>query len=141
MKRFIREYLRENWNLKITALLLALIVWLFVRGEPGPERVVLIPLEVQVSHHMEIIGERPSMIEITMRGAAFSGVLFGQALPACAIDLQGAGEGAHTVALTPDLIKVPKGSGIEVLRVNPARVTIVLKRLSNPNKTPDPNAK
>jgi YbbR domain-containing protein len=128
MRRFIQEYLRENWKLKITALVLALIVWLFVRGEPGPERVVRIPLEVQVSHQMEITGERPSMIEITMRGAAFSGALFGQSLPTCTIDLQGAGEGTHAVPLTIDRIKVPKGSGIEIVRVNPARVTIVLER-------------
>jgi YbbR domain-containing protein len=128
MKRFIREYVQENWNLKITALLLALIVWLFIRGEPGPERVVQIPLEVQVSHNMEITGKRPSMIEITMRGAAFSGALFSQSLPTCTIDLQGAGEGAHGIVLTHDSIKVPKGSGIEILRVNPARFTIVLER-------------
>jgi hypothetical protein len=129
MKRFVREYLLENWNLKITAILLALIVWLFVRGEPGPERVVRIPLEVQVPHQMEITGERPSMIEITMRGTAFSGALFGQILPTCTIDLQNAGEGAHVVALTLDLIKVPKGSGFEIMRVNPKSVTVVLKRI------------
>lgn len=107
---------------------MALIIWFFVRGEPGPERVVQIPLEVQVSHNMEITGKRPSMIEITMRGTAFSGALFGQTLPTCTIDLQDAGEGAHVVALTPDSIKAPKASGIEVIRVNPARVTIALKR-------------
>ena len=128
MRRFLRDYLLENWNLKIIAILLALIIWLFVRGEPGPERVVRIPLEVLVSHQMEIASERPSWIEITMRGAAFSGTFFGQTLPTCAIDLQGAGEGTHVVALTLDNIKVPKGSGIEILRVNPSRVTIVLKR-------------
>jgi hypothetical protein len=128
MKRFFRQCLLENWNLKATAFLMALIIWFFVRGEPGPERVVQIPLEVQVSHNMEITGKRPSMIEITMRGTAFSGALFGQTLPTCTIDLQDAGEGAHVVALTPDSIKAPKASGIEVIRVNPARVTIALKR-------------
>ena len=29
MKRFIQEYLLENWSLKATAILLALILWLF----------------------------------------------------------------------------------------------------------------
>jgi YbbR domain-containing protein len=131
MKRFIREYLLENWNLKVTALLLALIIWLFVRGEPGPEKVVRIPLEVQVSHNMEITGERPSMIEITMRGAASSGSLFGQVLPTCTIDLQNAGEGVQAVTLTPDSINIPKGSGVEVVRVNPTRITIVLERTAS----------
>jgi YbbR domain-containing protein len=126
MKRFIRECLRGNWNLKIIALILALIVWLFVRGESGPERIVRIPLEVQISHNMEITREDPSMIEVTMRGTAFSGALFGQTIPTCIIDLRSFGEGAHAVALTLDNIKVP--SGIEIIRVNPTRVRIVLKR-------------
>jgi hypothetical protein len=128
MKRFIKEYLLENWTLKATALLLGLVLWLFVRGEPGPERVVAVPLEVQVPRHMEITNERPTSIEVTMRGAAFSNMWFNQTLPSCVIDLQGAEEGKHLVTLTPDNIKIPKGSGIEVLQVNPVRVTLVLER-------------
>jgi YbbR domain-containing protein len=128
MKRFIKEYLLENWSLKTTAILLALILWLFVRSEPGPERVIAVPLEVQVPSHMEITNERPTTVEVTMRGAAFSNMWFGQALPSCIIDLQKANEGRHVVALTPENIKIPKGSGIEVLQVNPARVTLVLER-------------
>jgi YbbR domain-containing protein len=128
MKRLIQEYLLENWSLKLTAILLSLILWLFVRGEPGPERVVAVPLEVQVPRHMEIINERPTSIEVTMRGAAFSNMWFSQPLPTCIIDLQGSQEGEHTINLTPDNVKIPKGSGIEILQVNPARVTLVLEK-------------
>ena len=128
MKRFIKEYILENWGLKATAVLLALVLWLFVRGEPGPERVVAIPLEVQVPRHMEITNERPTTVEVTMRGAAFSNMWFSQPLPTCIIDLQGATEGEHVIALTPENVKTPKGSGVEVLQVNPARVTLVLEQ-------------
>ncbi len=128
MKRFIKEYVLENWTLKATALLLSLILWLFVRGEPGPERVVAVPLEVQVPSHMEITNERPTTVEITMRGAAFSNMWFNQPLPTCIVDLQGAKEGEHVVTLAPDDVRIPKGSGIEVLQVNPARVTLVLEQ-------------
>ncbi len=128
MKRFIKEYILENWSLKATAILLALTLWLFVRGEPGPERIVTIPLEVQVPRHMEIINERPTSVEVTMRGAAFSNMWFSQPLPTCIIDLQRSKEGEHVVILTPENVKTPKGSGIEVLQVNPARVTLVLEQ-------------
>ncbi len=128
MKRFIKEYILENWSLKATAVLLASVLWLFVRGEPGPERVVAIPLEVQVPSHMEITSERPASVEVTMRGAAFSNMWFSQPLPTCVIDLQGSKEGEHFIALTPENVKTPKGSGIEVLQVNPARVTLVLEQ-------------
>jgi YbbR domain-containing protein len=129
MMRFIKNLLLENWNLKTTALLLALILWLFVRGEPGAITVVDVPLEIQVPPSMEITNERPATIEVTMRGTALSKTWFGrQPLPSCIIDLQGAQEGEHVTSLTPDNIKVPAGSGIEVLQVNPTRITLVLER-------------
>ncbi len=127
MKRLIKEYLLENWSLKATAVLLALILWSFVRSEPGPERVIAVPLEVQVPRQMEITNERPTSIEVTMRGA----VWFNQVLPSCVVDLQKAAEGRHVVALTPENIRIPKGSGIEVLQVNPVRVTLVLERTTS----------
>jgi len=129
MKRFFKEYFLENWTLKATALLLALILWLFVRGEPGAERVVAIPLEVRVSHQMEITNERPTTIEVTMRGAQFSNMFVEKALPICIVDLQGVAEGKHSVTLTQDNIKIPRGSGIRVVEVNPARITIELERM------------
>ena len=128
MKRFIKEYLLENWNLKATALLLALILWLFVRGEPGSERVVTIPLEVQVPSQMEIVSERLATIEVTMRGTTLSTQWFNTPLPTCVIDLQRAQEGQHVVILTPDNVRIPKGSRIEILQVNPTRVVLVLER-------------
>ncbi len=128
MKRLIREYVLENWTLKATALLLALMLWLFVRGEPGPERVVTIPLEVQLPSQMEIVNDRVTTVEVTMRGANLSGKWFNTPLPTCVIDLQKAREGEHTVTLTRENVRVPKGSGIEILQVNPARVLLALER-------------
>jgi hypothetical protein len=127
MKRRIRGLLLDNWNLKATSLFLALILWIFVRGELGPERIIAIPLEVRVPRQMEIINKRPGSIEVTMRGAPVSNLWFSQPLPTCVIDLQKADEGEHIVSLTSGNIKVSQGSGIEILQVNPARVTIILE--------------
>ncbi len=128
MKRFIKEIFLKNWSLKTIAILLALVLWLFVRGEPGPERVVEVPLEVQLPRHMEITNERLKTVEVTMRGAALSNMWFNQPPPNCIVDLQGTSEGEHVVALRPENVKIPKGSGIEVLRVIPASIVIVLRQ-------------
>jgi YbbR domain-containing protein len=125
MKRFLREYLLKNWNLKVTAILLTLILWLFVRGEPGPERIVAVPLEVLLPRQMEITNERPLTIDVTMRGPAFSNI---QPQPTCIVDLQEASEGEHRVNLTPENVSIPQGSRIEVLHLNPARIDIKLER-------------
>ena len=128
MKRSIREWLTENWTLKATAVLLALILWLFVRGEPGIERVVTVPLDVQVPRHMEITNERITSVEVTLRGAAFSNIWVNQNLPTCIVNLQDAKEGDHLVTLTPANVKTPRGSGIEVLQVKPVRVELKLEQ-------------
>jgi YbbR domain-containing protein len=124
MKRLIKEYLLENWSLKATAILLALILWLFIQGEPGQQRGLAIPLEVLVPRNMEITNERPMSAEITYRGPAFSNI--GSAI--CIIDLKSAKEGKHTISLTSDNVRMPKGLGIEILQINPARVTLVLEQ-------------
>jgi YbbR domain-containing protein len=127
MKLWIKELLLENWNLKATSLFLALILWIFVRGELGPERIITVPLEVRMPRQMEIVNKRPASIEVTMRGAPVSNLWFSQPLPTCVIDLQKADEGEHIVPLAPGNIKISQGSGIEILQVNPARVTIILE--------------
>lgn len=125
MKRFLREYLLKNWNLKATAILFTLILWLFIRADPGPERVVAVPLEVLLPRQMAITNDRPATVDVTMRGAAFSNI---QPIPTCIVDLQEASEGEHIVTLTPENVSISQGSRIEVLQVNPARITLFLEQ-------------
>jgi hypothetical protein len=121
MKRFLREVLLKNWNLKLTAILLTLILWLFVKGELGAEKVVALPLEVLVPRQMEITNDPPATIVVTMRGSI-------QPLPTCIVNLQEASEGEHTVMLTPQNVREPQGSRIEVLHLNPAQIVIKLEQ-------------
>jgi YbbR domain-containing protein len=128
MIRFLKQNLLENWILKTLAIFLALVLWLFVRNESGPVRMVAVPLEVRVPQHMEISNERPASVGVMLRGTTFSNMWFGQPLPTCIIDLQSAKEGKHIVELTPDNVNAPKGLGVEVLQVNPTRIVLELER-------------
>jgi len=117
----LKEKLLENWFLKVLAILLAWILWLFVQGEPGTTvSRVDAPVEVQVSQGMEISSEFPSTVQVTMRGAR-------QELK-CIINLQNAEEGEHRITLTDDQIKSPKGFGIEVSQINPPQVVLKLEK-------------
>ena len=127
MKRFWHRFFLENWGFKVTSLVLATALWLFVHGNPGPERVVAVPLEVRLPRQMEIINQRPGSVEVTMRGMAVSNSWFSQPLPSCVVDLQSAPEGEHIITLTQSNIKIPQGSGIEILQINPVRLTIILE--------------
>ncbi len=125
--KFWRDVLLKNWGVKLTSIILALFLWMAVRGEPPAERVITVPLEIVRPVDMEITGERPSTVELTLRGAA-SGMWSAQPLPSCRIDLQDAAEGEHVVSLTQANVRLPRASGLEVVAIRPARVKLVLER-------------
>jgi len=123
----LREMLLANWGLKLTSIFLAFFLWLAVQGEPPAERVVTIPLEVVLPPDMEITGERPNTVDVTLRGSP-SSMGLQQRLPTCRIDLQDQGEGIHVETLTPENVRLPRTSGIMVVSIRPARVRLVLER-------------
>lgn len=122
----LRDLIVRNWWLKLSALLLAFALWLMVRGNEG-ERVFIVPLTVKVPSNMEIANERPSTVEVTATGGSN---LAGR-LPEMTytIDLHDAIEGQHTVPLTPDGVWVSTTSDVRIVRVSPARMTVVLERI------------
>jgi YbbR domain-containing protein len=123
----VREILLENWTFKLTAILLATILWMVVRNDDAAERVITVPLEARIPRNMEITNERPSSVEVTVRGST-GNMWFAQPMPTCLVDLQSADEGEHTIPLTPDNIRIPRTSGIDVVLIRPARITLVLER-------------
>lgn len=131
MKRFLRGFFLQDWLLKVASLLIALILWLFVRGNPEQERVVAVQLEIRKPQQMEIISQIPSSVEVTMRGTSVSNAWFSQLPPTCVLDLQSASEGEHVVALTKSNIRMSQRGGIEILHINPMRLTITLEAMDS----------
>ncbi len=123
----IREILLRNWSLKLSSVLLALALWWVVRGESSAERIITVPLEIRVPRNMVIVNERPSTVEVTVRGVAGSN-WFSQTAPICIIDLQGEGEGVHIVQLTEQNVRIPRTSGLEVIALRPMRLSVILER-------------
>jgi len=127
MKQFLNRFVLKDWPLKAASLFIALTLWLFVRGEPGQERVIAVQLEVRKPQQMETINPLPASVEVTMRGSSASNAWFSQIPPTCVVDLQSASEGEHIVTLTPDNIRISQRGGLEILRIAPARLTITLE--------------
>jgi len=116
----IKDMILENWHLKLMAILLAGILWLFIQGEPGTVTTVTAPVQVQVPGGMEISRGLPSTVQVIIRGTV--GDL------TCNINLQNTQEGETRVTLTRDNIRSPKGLGIEVIQVNPSQVVLMIER-------------
>jgi len=127
--KFLRDALQvllENWALKLTAIFLALILWLVVRGDPGAERVVTIPLEIGIPGNMEIVNDRPNAVDVTLQG--FSSNMWLVQQMSCNVDLRTGGEGEHIVPLTPENINLPHTAGLTVVGIRPARIVVDLER-------------
>ena len=127
MKRFLRGFFLQDWLLKTASIIIAFTLWLFVRGNPDQERVLAVQLEVRKPQQMEIISQIPASVEITMRGSSVSNAWLSQIPPTCIVDLQNASEGDHVVKLTQSNIRMSQRSGLEILRIAPAWLTITLE--------------
>jgi YbbR domain-containing protein len=119
----VKDLILKNWWLKLMALLLAAILWRIVQGNQG-ERILTIPIAVQIPQDMVICNERPASVEVTIEGIT----ALGGRLPdvTCIIDLRSAGEGTHTVSMI-DQIRVTPASYGRVLSVFPDQATIALE--------------
>jgi len=76
----LAKLLLENWTLKLTALFMAYVLWLLVRGDPGAMRVLSVPLEIRVPRNFEITSERPTTVDVTVRGSSAT-IAFSMSLP------------------------------------------------------------
>jgi YbbR domain-containing protein len=123
-----RDWLVENWGVKLTALFLAFVLWLMVHGDPGTERNIMVPLEIRIPRDMVITNEdRLNFVEVSIRGPLASGG-FGQAGLRCVVDLPpSAPEGERLVPLTPENIQT-RTPGLEIVTVRPTRIRLVLER-------------
>lgn len=122
--RFLREILLTNWWFKLAALLLAYGLWLVIRGSEG-ERVLQVPLTVKIPSNMVIVSEHPNFVEVTLEGTLLPST---SADISYDVDLQSAGEGDQTIPLTADRVRLGAASGLRVVQVNPAMLTLVLEK-------------
>jgi len=125
----LRDIVLQNWGLKVTAVVLAGILWLAVHGEPVADRSMEIPLEIRnIPRNMEITSERPTTVTATLRGSTTT-LWFGQSVPVCVVDLESSGgEGERIIPLGPDNVRIPRVPGFQVLSVRPARIRLFLER-------------
>ena len=120
----LRRLLFEHVLLKITAVVIAILMWYGVARDPVSEVSLVVPVEF--SHPPKDLDYSSDVIpqaQIRLRGPARVLRELAQARVHAAIDLQGAVPGEHTYDLTTDHIQVPHE--VEVMQVTPSRLRMV----------------
>ncbi len=120
----LKRLVTENLGLKLISLGLAFLMWLSIAGEQPIERIISTSLDYRnVPDHLEISGPHVTDVDIhirTRRNVAVSEI-------SAYVDLAGMAPGERIVHLTPQNVRAP--SGVEVLRIDPPRITVRLEPL------------
>lgn len=115
----------HNLRLKLLALGIALVMWIFVVGQDRVEMTVEVPVEITgIPADMVIADDVVNKVYARISGP---GTLVRRAATERMVqrlDLAGMGLGEHVFQIVPEALRLP--AGVSVLRVSPARFTITL---------------
>ena len=114
--------------LKLVSVVLAVLVWVSVAGEPVVERGLDVPLEFEnVPLGMEIVGTPSDMLRVRVRGPSSAVSRLEVGTVAAVLDLFDEQPGRKLFDMFAGRVEVP--SGVEVTSVVPATVVLTLERL------------
>jgi YbbR domain-containing protein len=123
---FMKRLLSENLGLKVTALALALLMWLTLSSEPPVEKAIGIPLEYRnIPPGLEFSSPPVWNIDVQVRIPGRSQTVTERDFTAF-VDLKSVGEGEKVIYLTQDNVRSP--FRVDVLKITPSRITLVLER-------------
>ncbi len=127
----LKDRLLRNGALKLTALVLAVIVWALLTGRERAfaERTLKVPIEVaSIPSSLEVQAIRPEQVQLTVRGpAAELNRLSGDSLKV-RVDLSGIGEGRQLNVFVEDYLRLPEGFTMTTL--HPRMVEIQLEEFT-----------
>lgn len=124
----VSDYWPRDWVLKLLALLFAVLLWYFVVGEDKVDTHVLVPVElVNLPRDMVVVNQYKQQLEVSLAGPR--GLIDGLRRQNITrtINLSAAQPGTMAVRNDPETLPFPRG--IEVLRVQPANITLVIDHL------------
>jgi diadenylate cyclase len=125
-----RTAFTKNLVPKLVSLILVLILWGFIGGQPRAEIRISVPLEYRnMPTNMEIVGEMTSRVDVGIRGprGLISSITPDQVR--AHVDLSQALPGLNYVRLTEENIRVPLGT--EITKVSPSSIRIRLEGIKS----------
>ena len=117
--------LTRNWELKILALVLAVVVWFFVVNANRSRFGFTAPVEyVGLESGMVLLGAPRETIDVQVEAARWAAARLAPADVRVRVDLSRAREGDNTVPVSADDVQTP--AGVNVVRVSPDWVRVMI---------------
>jgi YbbR domain-containing protein len=122
---FFRNWVLNNWHLKIFALLAAFLLWSTYTAEPSAEVGYVVRVEFRnLSPQLEIAGDFPTQVRLQVRGKASLLRRLTASDLGVTVDLSGARPGEILIRLAPEMIEAPYGA--TVVSISPAEFRLEL---------------
>jgi YbbR domain-containing protein len=124
----------NNMHIKIAAIIVGIVVWLFAKGEQDAERAFPIPLVLRgMPEGLTTVKNPPGSVEVVLEGANKDLIRVGLwGKPYAVVDMSDAqAERMLTVSLSPANIILPRDSRVQVLEVrNPRSIDLDIDRIA-----------
>ena len=120
-------WMRSDASLRIGSLILAVLIWMYVRGEEKPVQVFTVPLEIEgIPSDLAMAGETADSVAVRVRAPDATLKNLAPGRFQARIHLSDARPGDLIIPLTGGDVKAP--IGVEVLQVEPRSVALRLER-------------
>ncbi len=131
MLRWLRSVFFENWDLKIFALILSLILYRYVQGDQ--DRISMVSVKLLLKYdsnkYIQISKSIPTHLRVTLRGPESMLRSVDRRILRYTLDLSNAGAGPSQYELYMDQLRSLFPPEIRVIRISPSIIDVVLQKL------------
>ncbi|MCU0276933.1 MAG: CdaR family protein [Acidobacteria bacterium] len=131
MAEKLNKLVRQNWGLKVAALLLAVLLWAIISGRERTfsERTMKIPVEVvNVSENVEVASVRPEEVTVSLKGASKFVAVVGSENRPIKIDLKNVKESSKLNYFAEDYLELPKE--VQLVSIHPKMIEVYVEEFA-----------
>jgi len=128
MPEKLKKLFLNNWGLKVSALLLAIVVWAMISGREKTyaERTLKVPIEItNLSPNLEVVSLQPEDVRLSLQGAANLLSTLRPENLAIKIDLKNISGSSRLNYFAEDYLEVPQG--IRIVSIHPKMIAVVVE--------------
>lgn len=121
------RWLANNLGLKALSVVIALVMWVFVRVEERSEQILRISiLYTNLPESLIVVSEQLPQVQVTVEGSRTMLAQLQQGVPAYSIDLGDSSAGSQQFRIEPERLQLPRG--VDVVRILPSVIEVELRK-------------
>lgn len=131
MTEKLKNFFLNNWQLKTSALLLAVLVWAIISGREKTysEKTLKIPVEIiNVSPNLEVVRLQPEEARVTLKGSANLIAKIRPESLAIKIDLKNVSESRKLNFFAEDYLEIP--DKIQIISIHPKMIEVFIEEFA-----------